>query len=85
MYITLPNGQKSWIYFPEQCDLCKGFIFSDGTPCNRECTINLIKMLKEAEIKAKGVYGSVDFSCDYFNLDEDKYNNSRYNESSCQG
>jgi hypothetical protein len=42
-------------------------------------------MLKEAECKAKGVYGTVEFRCDYFNLDNEKYNNSRYNESSCQG
>ena len=40
MDVKLNNGSTGWIYWPEQCDYCKGYIFSDGKPCCKELTKN---------------------------------------------
>lgn len=83
MDVKLNNGSTGWIYWPEQCDYCKGYIFSDGKPCCKELTKEFFNKLRQIEHHSKGVYGSLSFKCDYFNLDDDKYNNSRYNECNC--
>lgn len=85
MEVQLNNGHRAWIYYPEQCSLCKGFIFSNGKPCEKEKTKEFINSLLQLEHHTKGVYGSLDFKCDYFNLDEEAYKASRYCEASCPG
>lgn len=71
------NGQEVWIYWPEQCKLCKGYFFnSENKPCNRERTEEFINNLRQLEHHTKEVWGSLEFKCDYFNLDEEKYKNS---------
>ena len=75
------DGRKIWIYFPDQCKLCNGYTFiSNGKPCNRKATEEYISALMN--INSNGVYGSLQFKCDYFALDEEKLKNTPpYNEN----
>lgn len=83
MEATTKDGRKIWIYFPDQCKLCKGYTFmSDGKPCKKKETENYISEL--LRVKCNGVYGSLEFKCDYFSLDDDKLKTiPPYNESDC--
>lgn len=81
MEIIHKDGSKTWIYWPEQCELCKGYTFlADGKPCKKEKTKAFIKELLDLEHKYKGVYGTLQFKCDYFCVDEEKWEKSKYNE-----
>lgn len=79
------NGQKVWIYWPDQCKLCKSYFFrSENKPCGRELTQEFINNLHQLEHHAKGVYGTLEFRCDYFTLDEEKYRNDQtYTQTDC--
>lgn len=85
MEATLKDGRKVWIYWPDQCRLCKGYFFrSENKPCNKERTIQFINDMKTLEHEAKGVYGTVEYKCDYFCLDEEKFHNDEfYSQQDC--
>ena len=59
-----------WIYWPEQCKYCNSqacnYIMKNNV---QEYISNLLKIEKKTEF----VYGSLYWSCDYFNFDKDKY------------
>lgn len=73
----LKDGRKVWIYWPDQCDLCKGRSFrNENESCNNDLiTKQFMKSLRELEHSAKGVYGRLEFKCDYFCLDDEKFHN----------
>lgn len=74
MYAKLDNGESVWIWWPLQCKLCKGYMFkSDNHRCDNGKTEELIEKLREVGKEFHGVYGSIEFRCDYFCLDEEKY------------
>lgn len=76
------NGEKVWIYWPDQCKLCKGYICPvNNEPCAKEKTEKFIEDLRKLEHGAIGVYGRLEFKCDYFCLDEEKLKTTPpYNE-----
>lgn len=58
-----------WIYYREQCEYCKN---------QKDCEYiqkaqELMKHLDLVERQYKGVYGTLKWTCDYFNFDEEKY------------
>lgn len=70
---TKKNGGKVWIYWPDQCKLCTGYINPvNGKPCAKEKTERFIKELRKLEHGFPGVYGKLEFKCDYFCVDEEK-------------
>jgi len=81
----LKNGRKVWIWYPDQCKLCGGFHFmSTNEPCDKEKTQRLIDDIRDLESRYHGVYGSIEFRCDYFNLDEEKWRqHQRYGQQDC--
>ena len=75
------------IYWPEQCKYCKRLQIEDlnselGKIISKDCTRNKIFIEK-----LRGEYfdylGTLDFRCDYFVLDEDKYN--EFKKLACVG
>ena len=61
---------KPYIYYKEQCNLC-----TNKGKCEYEKkTQKFIETIGGVEYLANGVFGSLSFKCDYFNLDELKYN-----------
>lgn len=58
-------GEK-WIYWKDQCDIC-----ANAENCKYEVK-DYIEQLDAVEPKTP-VYGNLEFVCDYFYLDEDKY------------
>lgn len=86
------TGNSAWIYWPEQCKYCMHRnenytqqYRATKLGCDCEATHELINALQQVEHHAKGVYGSLDFKCDYFNLDEEAYMESNYNECTSHG
>lgn len=74
MKAKLENGHDVWIHWPDQCRLCKGYFFSsENKPCRKERTQDYINSLRELEHSFPGVYGTTEFRCDYFCLDEEKF------------
>ena len=58
-----------WIYWVEQCKYCK-----NQNDCSYETKTNFfINQLKQLEQNTKGVYGTLNFKCDYFLMDDEKY------------
>ena len=63
------NGHEEWVYYQDQCDLC----LSDRDGCSYYYgTQQLLDALRWLDKNVKGAYGSLDFKCDYFRLDENK-------------
>jgi len=79
MKAVLPDGREAWIWYPDQCKVCRGYTFSDGSPCKKEELMKFISKIRNAEGKTQGIYGSLSFECDYFSVDEEKYKKF-YNE-----
>lgn len=74
MEATLNDGRKVWIYWPDQCRLCKGYFFrSENKPCAKEATQEYIDSIRKIEREFRGVYGTTRFVCDYFSLDDEKF------------
>ena len=68
---------KPFIYYPEQCDYClkKG-------KCDYEKKTRLfLATLNGYERLIDGVYGNLNFACDYFDLDLLLYNKRMLGES----
>lgn len=68
------NGK--WIYWKEQCDLCV-----NAKNCKYEVKDYIEKL--EAVQPNSPVYGTLEFSCDYCYLDEEKYLQKYCTENSC--
>ena len=67
------------IYYKEQCDYCinKGI-------CNYERrTRTFVETISGVESLTRGVFGSLSFKCDYFNLDHVSYDKA--NPPTCNG
>lgn len=60
---------KKYVYYKKQCDFCT---------CKSKCdyekkTRTFLETISGVDSLANGVYGSLDFKCDYFNLNEEAY------------
>lgn len=74
------RGQDLWIWRNDQCKYCKHRIEGcDSWKGMQELKTAIDKIEKET----KGFYGSIDFKCDYFWLDEVAY--ERDMECCCEG
>jgi hypothetical protein len=61
--------KKVYVYYKEQCNFC-----TNTGKCDYEKkTKAFVKTISGLESLANGVYGSLDFKCDYFDLDEVAY------------
>ncbi len=60
---------KPYIHYTEECDYC----VKRGACPQEECTRDFRKALQMLFIGAKYVYGTLNFDCDYFELDENKF------------
>lgn len=70
---------KPYIYYKEQCDLC-----TNKGKCEYEKrTRTFVETIGSMDSLTSGVYGSLSFKCDYFNLDELAYNKANVPE--CNG
>ena len=68
------NGHEEWIYYQDQCDYC----ISDKTGCSYHAgTQELLKALRWLDANVRGAYGSLDYKCDYFRLNDDKLKSER--------
>jgi hypothetical protein len=68
---------KPHIYYREQCDLC-----IERGKCRREKrTRKFIETICGMEVLANGVYGSLSFRCNYFDLDKVAYNKASVHET----
>ena len=56
-----------WIYWAEQCDYCKS-----RTTCEYQARVKSYISNLQA-INDKGVYGTLKWNCDYFNIDSVEY------------
>lgn len=74
------NNNKPWIYWPEECKVCA----SRHNCPYIEKTEEFRKNLLEFQKGYKGVYGTLKFNCDYFNLDKDEYNRLTQGECECR-
>lgn len=73
----MSNKNNKWVYWKEECDMC-----SNRTNCEYE--ENARKYRKDlAKVKSSNVYGTLKFNCDYFVLDEEKYD--KENPGECCG
>lgn len=68
---------KKYVYYKKQCDFCT---------CKSKCdyekkTRTFLETISGVTSLANGVYGSLDFKCDYFNLNEEAYNKENPPES----
>lgn len=67
---------KPYIYYKEQCDYCK-----NNNKCEyKRRTQKFIETISGVEFFANGVYGSLSFRCDYFDLDQLAYNKANLPE-----
>jgi len=74
MNAKLSNGMEVFVYWPDQCKLCTGYTFrSTGGSCDNCATQEFIDKLRELERTTNNVWGSLEFKCDYFCLDEEKF------------
>ena len=59
-----------YIFYKAQCDCC-----SNKGECDYEKkTRTFVETIGGVERLASGVYGSLSFTCDYFDLDQAEYN-----------
>lgn len=66
-----------WIYWKEQCEYCK-----NKGKCGYEEKVK--KYIEDlSSVEDKGIYGTLNFKCDYNIIDEDLYYKKNPNE--CQG
>ena len=68
---------KPHIYYREQCDFC----INKGKCEKEKRTRRFIETIYGVEALASGVYGSLFFRCDYFDLDQLAYNKATVHES----
>ena len=68
-----------WIWYKEQCDFC----LQRGKCEYEKKTRTFVNTVNGLEHLANGVYGSISFKCDYFNLDWLVYN--KENPPECSG
>lgn len=69
-----------YVYYKKQCDYC-----TQKSKCNYEKkTRTFVETISGVNYLASGVYGSLDFKCDYFDLDEVAYNKENLPEA-CGG
>lgn len=61
---------KPYIHYTEECDYCA----KRGNCPYEECTRDFRKAIQMLSIGAKYAYGTIDFKCDYFELDKNKFN-----------
>lgn len=60
---------KVYVYYKHQCNYC-----TNRDKCDYEKkTRKFVETISGVESLANGVYGFLDFKCDYFNLDEVTY------------
>lgn len=67
-----------YVYYKEQC----GFCTRKGNCDYEKKTRTFVETISGVDALAKGVYGRLDFKCDYFDLDEAAYNKA-YPAESC--
>ena len=68
---------KPYIYYKEQCNVC-----TNKGKCEYEKkTRKFIETIGGVEYLANGVFGSLSFKCDYFNLDELEYSEKMTTET----
>ena len=61
--------KKVYVYYKNQCDYC-----TNKCKCDYEKkTRKFLETISGVNSLAYGVYGSLDFKCDYFDLDEVAY------------
>lgn len=58
-----------YVYYKNQCDFCK----NKGNCDYEKKTRTFVETIHGIDSIAKGVYGCLDFKCDYFDLDEVAY------------
>ena len=61
---------KPYIYYKEQCKYC----LKNGKCDYQKKTQTFLDAINGIEHLANGVYGSLSFKCDYFDLDQLAYN-----------
>ena len=61
---------KPYIYYKEQCKYC----LENGKCDYQKKTQTFLDAINGIEHLANGVYGSLSFKCDYFDLDQLAYN-----------
>ena len=61
---------KPYIYYKEQCKYC----LKNGKCDYQKKTQTFLDAINGIEHLANGVYGSLSFECDYFDLDQLAYN-----------
>lgn len=70
---------KPYIYYKEQCDYC----LNKGKCDYEKRTRTFLETIGGVEHLTSGVYGSLSFKCDYFDLDQLAYNKA--NPPECSG
>ena len=68
---------KPYIYYKEQCKYC----LKNGKCDYQKKTQTFLDAINGIEHLANGVYGSLSFKCDYFDLDQFAYNKDNPPES----
>ena len=68
---------KPYIYYKEQCKYC----LKNGQCDYQKKTQTFLDAINGIEHLANGVYGSLSFKCDYFDLDQLAYNKDNPPES----
>ena len=68
---------KPYIYYKEQCKYC----LKNGKCDYQKKTQTFLDAINGIEHLANGVYGSLSFKCDYFDLDHLAYNKDNPPES----
>ena len=68
---------KPYIYYKEQCKYC----LKNGKCDYQKKTQTFLDAINGIEHLANGVYGSLSFKCDYFDLDKLAYNKDNPPES----
>lgn len=80
MRIRTDDGRELWIYRNDQCKYCKHRI--EG--CDSWHGMQQLKMAIDKLEKEIKFYGSIDFKCDYFWLDETAYMRDREFDVCCE-
>ena len=66
-----------YIYYKQQCDYC----LRKGKCDHEKKTRTFVNIISGVEALSSGVYGSLSFKCDYFDLDQLAYNKDNPPES----
>lgn len=66
-----------YIYYKQQCDYC----LRKGKCDHEKKTRTFVNTISGVEALSSGVYGSLSFKCDYFDLDQLAYNKDNPPES----